>query len=67
MLEEADSLGRVVNDYGLGDSFHIAVLTRKPLPLNGSVESIPGKELGYWVNLTIRLNYKNISISKYFS
>lgn len=52
MLEESDSLGRVVNDFGSGDNFHIAVLTRKPLPLNGSVESIPGKELGYWINLT---------------
>ncbi len=52
MLEEADSLGRVVNDYGLGDSFHIAVLTRKPLPLNQSIENIPGKEMGYWVNFT---------------
>jgi hypothetical protein len=51
ILEESDSLGRVVNDFGSGDNFHIAVLTRKPLQLNGSIEAIPGKELGYWVNL----------------
>ncbi|WMT50848.1 MAG: hypothetical protein RE471_07680 [Ferroplasma sp.] len=50
-LEEVDSLGRVVNDYGSGDKFHIAVLTKKPLPLNVSIESIPGMEMAYWVNL----------------
>jgi hypothetical protein len=52
MMEESDSLGRVVNDFGSGDRFHIALLTRKPLPLNGSTEVIPDKEFGYWINLT---------------
>ncbi len=65
MLEEADSLGRVVNDFGYGDSFHIAVLTKKPLLLNDSIESIPGMEFGYWVNLTSPLLGKILRKANY--
>ena len=51
ILKDADSLGRVVNIYRGDDQFRIALLTRRPLPLNKSIEKIPDMENAYWVNL----------------
>jgi hypothetical protein len=51
IMKDADSLGRVVNSFGNDDRFQIALLTKKPLPTNKSIEKIPDIENGYWVNL----------------
>lgn len=51
MIEDANSLGRMVNIYSSDDLFKIALLTKKPFPEHKSVEKIPGVENGYWINL----------------
>ena len=50
IMEDADSLGRVVNRHGDYDNFLLALLTRKPPSEHKSIEKIPGVDNGYWVN-----------------